>query len=148
MAGPSPAVLSIKQAGSSRERHLSAAEHRLNLSVHYSLPGWGTDKCTLGPQAKLIHLPSFSSGSEVAAAQRQGKEGERAVLEFLALFILSSAAPDTSRLPPPPLTPLPPPPLTPLPPPSPLHPPPSLPFCNGNSHNTLSPWLEISPRTK
>lgn len=49
--------------------------HRLNLSAHYPpRPGWGADKCTLGPQAKLIHLPSFSSGSEVAAAQRQ-REG-------------------------------------------------------------------------
>ena len=48
--------------------------HRLNLSAHYPpRPGWGADKCTLGPQAKLIHLPSFSSGSEVAAARRQGE---------------------------------------------------------------------------
>lgn len=48
--------------------------HRLNLSAHYPpRPDWGADKCTLGPQAKLIHLPSFSSGSEVAAARRQGE---------------------------------------------------------------------------
>lgn len=34
--------------------------HQFNLSAHYPpRPGWGTDKCTLGPQAKLIHLPSF-----------------------------------------------------------------------------------------
>lgn len=147
MAWPSPTMLCIRQAAAERGTSVPQSTGSIYWLIIPSA-GWGADKCTLGPQAKLIHLPSFSSGSEVAAAQRQGKEGERAVLEFLALFILSSAAPDTSRLPPPPLTPLPPPPLTPLPPPSPLHPPPSLPFCNGNSHNTLSPWLEISPRTK
>jgi len=50
-------------------------QHQLNLSAHYPphRPARGADKCTLGPQAKLIHLPSFSSGSEVAAAQRQGE---------------------------------------------------------------------------
>lgn len=48
--------------------------HQLNLLAHYPpRPSWGTDKCTLGPQAKLIHLPSISSGSEVAAAQRPGE---------------------------------------------------------------------------
>lgn len=58
---------------------LSAAlSHWFNLSAHYPPPsGRGADKCTLGPQAKLIHLPSFSWGSEVAAAQRQGDDSQR-----------------------------------------------------------------------
>lgn len=56
--------------------HSTGLQPHLNLSAHYPpRPGWGADKCTLGPQAKLIHLPSFSSGSEVAAARRQGQGG-------------------------------------------------------------------------
>lgn len=50
--------------------------HQLNLLAHYPpRPSWGTDKCTLGPQAKLIHLASFCSGTEEAAAWRKGEGG-------------------------------------------------------------------------
>lgn len=63
-------------AGKGILMHSSGLQPHLNLSAHYPPhPGWGADKCTLGPQAKLIHLPSFSSGSEVAAARRQGQGG-------------------------------------------------------------------------
>lgn len=56
--------------------HSTGLQPHLNLWAHYPpRPGWGADKCTLGPQAKLIHLPSFSRGSEVAAARRQGRGG-------------------------------------------------------------------------
>lgn len=61
-------------AGKSILVHSAGLRHRLNLLAHYPpRPGWGADKCTLGPQAKLIHLLSFSSGSEVASAWRQGE---------------------------------------------------------------------------
>lgn len=64
----------VGAAGKGISMRSAGLRHRLNLSAHYPpRPGWGADKCTLGPQAKLIHLPSFSSGSEVAAAWRQGE---------------------------------------------------------------------------
>lgn len=63
-------------AGKGIVMHGTGLQPHLNLSAHYPpRPGWGADKCTLGPQAKLIHLPSFSWGSEVAAARRQGRGG-------------------------------------------------------------------------
>lgn len=70
-------------------------------------PGWGGDKCTLGPQAKLIHLPSFSSGLRSGSCWEWG--GSRGVLvprqdvlllpHVVVVFFCSSLAPPTSTPP-------------------------------------------------
>lgn len=79
------------RGGTSALRHASSI-YRLIIPG----TGWGAQECTLGPQAKLIHLPSFSPGSEVAAARSRGrgKKGKEQCrgswLCFLGLDIASS----------------------------------------------------------